>query len=74
MKVTARIDDDICMRVVGKMHYGQQTALMRAIFNGLDHILQTQGMEPIAKFISQTASLTLDPTEVPNAPYGKNKG
>lgn len=60
-KMTARIDDDIYNIVMQKLHYGQQTALFRAIFDGLANLIQTEGLSPVAQFIAKTSSITLDP-------------
>lgn len=60
-KMTARVDDDIYNSVMQHLHYGQQTALFRAIFESLVVIIEQDGLGPIAQFIAKTAPITLNP-------------
>lgn len=63
-KLTARVDDDTYNTVMPHLHYGQQTALMKAIFESLAKLIDEEdGLGTIAQFIAKTAPITLNPIQ-----------
>lgn len=62
-KVTARIDNELYVKVMQHFHHGQQTLLLRKIFDSLEILIDSNEFDKVTDYLYKGNDLTLPGVE-----------